>query len=262
MLSFIRCNESPDKIVYNGPAFVFIDTKEQISLYENQKTALQIPIKVSSAQTETTQVSFEVVGDNVLLNSDYKIQTTSPVEINRSKFENSISILPIDNSIVQPENRTIKIRITSVNNPNLSVQVLKEVTINLLDDDCASTVPKVSLWVGNLSVSSPFGASTGTGEGGVGGICGGSLVVTAKLAGDSNPSSTMTVQLTQNPTTPTKGIALVVKFPLFGAGSSYQYEASGTYDETGKVITLNFTITNPDDSTFTPITGTDTIIPK
>ena len=163
MLSFIRCNESPDKIVYNGPAFVFIDTKEQISLYENQKTALQIPIKVSSAQTETTQVSFEVVGDNVLLNSDYKIQTTSPVEINRSKFENSISILPIDNSIVQPENRTIKIRITSVNNPNLSVQVLKEVTINLLDDDCASTVPKVSLWVGNLSVSSPFGASTGTG---------------------------------------------------------------------------------------------------
>jgi hypothetical protein len=261
MLSLITCDQSAEKIIYTGPSFVFFDSKEQISLYENQKTALQIPLKVSSAQADNTQVTFEVIGDNVLANSDYKVQTASPVEIVRSKFETSISILPVDNAVVQPESRTITVRITSVSNPNLSIQVVKEVQINLLDDDCAPTVPKVALWVGSLNISSNFGSSTGTGEGGVGGICGGSLVVTGKLVGDSNPSSTMTIQMTQTPASPSKGVASVIRFPLFGAGSQYEYDASGTYDEVAKVISLNFSIHDTTDATFL-LTGTHTITPK
>jgi hypothetical protein len=265
LLSLFRCDQSADKILYNGPAFVFMDTKETIPLYENQKTPLKIPVKVSSAQSENTQVTFEVVGDNVLLNSDYKIQTTSPVEITRAKYETNILVQPVDNSFIQPESRTITIRIKSVNNPKLQIQVVKEVTINLLDDDCAPTVPKVSIWVGDLNVSSGGSSATGTGEGGVGGICGGSLVVTAKLFGSSNPSTTMTILMTQNPTSPTRGTASVIRFPAFGADSplkDYQYEASGAYDETAKTITLNFILSNPSDATFTPITGTNIITPK
>ncbi len=265
LLSLFKCDQTPEKITYTGPAFVFIDTKETIALYENQKTPLRIPIKVSSAQLDNTQVIFEVIGDNVLLNSDYKIQTSSPVEITRSKFQADVLIQPVDNSFIQPEARTITVRIKSVNNPNIQLQVLKEVKINLLDDDCAPTVPKVSLWVGDLNVSSGSSSSTGTGEGGVGGICGGSLVVTAKLFGSQNPSTTMTILMTQNPSSPTRGTASVIRFPAFGADSSlkdYQYEASGAYDETAKTITLNFILSNPNDATFTPITGTNIITPK
>jgi hypothetical protein len=261
MLAFIRCDESPDKITYKGPAFVFFDSKEQVSLYENQKTALKIPVKVSSAQNDNTQVTFEVIGDNVLINSDYKVQTASPVEITRGKYETSVSILPVDNSFIQPETRTITIRIKSVNNPNLSVQVVKEVQINLLDDDCGPTVPKVGIWVGSVNVSSGSSSSTGTAEGGVGGICGGSLVVTAKFFGDTNPTSTMTILLTQNATSPTRGLASVVRFPLFGAGSQYEYDASGAYDETAKSITLNYSVHDTTDPTFL-ITGTHIITPK
>jgi len=262
LLTLFKCDQTPDKILYNGPAFVFIDTKEQVPLYENQKTPLKIPIKVSAAQPDNTQVTFEVVGDNVLINSDYKIQTSSPVEIIRAKYETSILVQPIDNNFVQPETRTITIRIKSVSNPKLGIQVVKEVQINLLDDDCAPTVPKVSLWVGNLTVSSPFSTETGTGEGGVGGICGGSLVVNSKLFGNDNPSSTMTVLMTQNPSSPTRGTASVIKFPVFGPDTPYQYEASGAYDETAKTITLNFTLTNPSDPAFVTRTGSNIITPK
>ncbi len=265
LLTLIKCDQTADKILYNGPAFVFLDSDTQVQLYENQKTPLKIPVKVSAAQQDNTQVTFEVIGDNVLLNSDYKIQTTSPVEITRGKFESSISIQPVDNNFIQPETRTITVRIKSVSNPNLGIQVVKEVKISLLDDDCAPTVPKVSLWVGSLSVSSGGSTAAGTGTGGVGGICGGSLVVEAKLFGNQNPSTTMTILMTQNPSSPTRGTASVIKFPAFGPESSlkdYQYEASGAYDETAKTITLNFTLSNPSDATFVPVTGTNIITPK
>src|SRR5258708_6118452 len=113
LLTLFNCDQTADKILYSRPAFVFIDTKEHMPLYENQKTPLKIPIKVSAAQPDNTQVTFEVIGDNVLINSDYKIQTSSPVEIARAKYETSILVQPIDNNFIQPETRTITIRIKS-----------------------------------------------------------------------------------------------------------------------------------------------------
>ena len=89
------CSQEADRIIYTGPDFVFFDSKPQITLYENQKTPLTISVKVSLAQADNTEVTFEVVGDNVLAGSDYKVQTVSPVEILRSKYEATISILPV-----------------------------------------------------------------------------------------------------------------------------------------------------------------------
>ncbi len=261
MMGSCMCSQEPEKIIYTGSDFVFFDSKPQLTLYENQKTALSISIKVNQAQVDNTQVTFEVVGENVLAGSDYKVQTVSPVEILRSKYGATISILPVDNNIVQPEKRTITVRIKSVNNPMLSVQVVKEVQINLLDDDCPATVPKVSIWVGNVNIQGGSSPSTGTSEAGAGGICGGSLVVTGKFVGSDNPSSTFTIILTQNAATPTKGFASVVRSPLFPGSTRYEYEASGTYDEAGKNISLNYTIYDTTDKTF-QLTGTHIITPK
>lgn len=258
VLASTACNESADRILYSGPDFVFLDSKEQISLYENQKTALIIPVKVSLVQAENTNVTFEVIGSNVLPVTDYKIQTGSPVQIARGKYVSNISILPVDNSIIQPEKRTITVKITSVDNPKLQLQVVRVVEINLLDDDCLSTVPKVSLWVGSVTVT---GGLTGTGEGGAGGICGGSLVVTAPFFGTQNGDITMTIIMTQSTITPTQGTASVVRFPLFAGSTTYEYEASGTYDEISKTIALNYTVYNNTDHT-QDFTGTHTITPK
>ena len=255
------CSQEADRIIYTGPDFVFFDSKPQITLYENQKTPLTISVKVSLAQADNTEVTFEVVGENVLAGSDYKVQTTSPVEILRSKYDATISILPVNNNFVQPEKRTITVRIKSVNNPKLSVQVVKEVQINLLDDDCPPTVPKVSIWVGDVTIQGGSSTATGTSEAGAGGICGGSLAVSGKFFGDNNGSSTMTIIMTQNTAAPTKGFASVVRAPLFTGSTKYEYEASGTYDEAGKNITLNYTVYDTTDKTF-QVTGTHIITPK
>ncbi|HRI78582.1 MAG TPA: hypothetical protein PLR06_03525 [Cyclobacteriaceae bacterium] len=256
----LTCSQSPDIIVFTGPDFVFFDSKAIVSMYENQTTPLTIPIKVSQVQGAITNVTFEVIGSNVLAGSDYIVQTGSPVQILPNKFGSSISILPVNNAIIQPETRTITIRIKSIDNPNLTPQVIKEVVINLLDDDCLPTVPKVSLWTGSVNIAGGSSSATGTAEAGAGGICGGTLVVTGKFFGDANPSSTMTIIMTQGTLVPTKGFTSVIRFPLF-TGSTYEYEASGTYDETSKTISLNFTVTDTSDNTFN-FTGTHTITPK
>ena len=260
-LTSFTCNQEPEKILYTGPDFVFFDSKPQLSMYENQKTPLTIPVKVSRAQAETTLVTFEVVGDNVLSGVDYKVQTTSPVEIARGQYLATIAILPVDNNIIQPEKRTITVRIKSVSNPKMSAQVVTEVQIDLLDDDCQPTVPKVSIWVGQVNIQGGSSTTTGTGEGGAGGICGGTLVVTGKFFGDSNPSTRMTVILNQNAANPTKGLASVVRFPIFADSDRYEYEASGSYDETGKNITLNFSVFDTTNPAF-QLTGTHLITPK
>jgi hypothetical protein len=261
LLAAVQCNQEAEKIIYKGPDFVFFDSKPQISMYENQKTPLKIPLKVSLAQSTDTQVTFEVVGENVLPVSDYTVQTASPVNISRSSYGTTISILPIDNAIIQPEKRTIIVRIKSISNPAMSAQVVEEVEIDLLDDDCLPTVPKVSIWTGNVNIAGGGSTTTGTGEGGAGGICGGTLVVTGPFFGSANPSSAMTIILTQDAQSPTQGFASVVRFPLFPGSEVYEYEASGTYSETGKTITLNFSVYNTTDPTFS-LTGTHIITPK
>lgn len=258
-MTFATCSEEPERILYTGPDFVFLDSKPQLSLYENQKTPLSIPVKVSLSQSNNTNVSFEVIGDNVLAGSDYLVQTTSPVLISHDKYGASISILPVDNNIVQPEKRTITIRIKSTDNPSLTVQVVKEVQINLLDDDCPPTVPKVSLWVGQVNIQGgSSAAAVGTAEGGSGGICGGSMVVIGKFFGSGYPETTMTIILRQSTLNPQTGTASVVRFPLF---STYEYEASGNYDEVGKSISLNYSVFDTSDNTFLQ-TGTHIITPK
>jgi hypothetical protein len=261
VLPLATCNETADKIIYKGPDFVFLDSKAQVTLYENQKTPLIIPVKVNVAQTLPINVVFEVIGDNVLAGSDYKVQTGSPVQIVRGKYSANISIIPVDNNIIQTEKRTITLRIKSIDNPSLTLQVVKEVEIDLLEDDCAPNVPKVSLFVGAVNINDGQNTVVGKGEGGAGGICGGTLLVTGKFFGEKLGDSAMTVILTQNNVITTKGLASVVRFKLFSTTDQYEYEANGTYDETVKNITLNFTVYDTSDNSVAAA-GTHIITPK
>ena len=82
------------------------------------------------------------------------------------------------------------------------------------------------------------------------------MVVTGKFFG--NNITVMTIIMVQSTIAPTTGTASVVRFPLFG---NYEYEASGTYDETSKVITLSYSAYDTTDSNFLA-TGTHVITPK
>lgn len=260
VLLTISCDEQPDQIVYTGPDFVFLDSKPQVSVYENQSTPILIPVKVNLAQTENLDVTFEVIGDNILKGSDYVVNTASPVEIPRNKYSANISISVINNAIIQPEKRLITVRITGIDSETLTVQVVQEVQIDLLDDDCDPSVPKVAIWTGEVNIEGYSGEiDPGVGEGGAGGICGGSLVVTGYFFGTSNPTSRVTINMTQNVSFPTKGIASVIRTPAFEGSTLYEYEASGTYDETVENITLNFTLYESGDPI---ITGTHIITPR
>ena len=84
------------------------------------------------------------------------------------------------------------------------------------------------------------------------------MVVTGTFFGSTLPSSAMTIILTQSTLNPQTGTASVIRFPLF---STYEYEASGNYDEVGKTITLNYSVYDAADPTFL-LTGTHLITPQ
>jgi hypothetical protein len=261
--TIITCNQDPDRILFKGPDFVFFDTTPQLSVYENQTNPLIIPLKVSQAQAANTSVTFEVIGTNLLPGSDYVLQTPTPVQILRGKFEADISIQPKNNNVIQTEIRTLLVRIKSTDNPALTPQVISEVLVTILDDDCLPTVPKISIWVGKVSIAGGSStAATGTGAGGNGGICGGTLAVTGLFFGSNFPTSSLTVIMTQGTTDPTKGLASVARTQLFSSTTQYDYTASGTYDETAKTITLNFTVYDTTDNNSIAASGTHIITPQ
>jgi hypothetical protein len=140
--------------------------------------------------------------------------------------------------------------------------VVSEVLVTILDDDCLPTVPKVSLWVGKVSIAGGSStAGTGTGAGGNGGICGGTLAVTGPFFGTNFPSSTLTIVMIQGVADPTKGLTSVARTQLFPDTTQYDYTAAGTYDETAKTITLNFTVYSTSDNSVAA-SGTHIITPQ
>lgn len=252
------CSQEPEKILFTGPQFVFIDSGKSLQVYENAKDPIALPVSVSLAQTENLQVTYEVVSEGMVVGSDFFVQSANPVSIQAGKYSSPIYIKLQNNAIVQPEERKITVRIKTVDPDNLKLDMVTEVVISVLDDDCAPTVPKVTTWIGDLSITDDsFGSGTGTGSGGAGGICGGSLTVNGYFFNSGNPPSTMTIKLLQNsPGSPT-GLVSVSRFQAFQSITQYEYEASGTYNETTKKIVLNYVLYNTSDNT--SFTGTQTI---
>jgi hypothetical protein len=248
LLSVFACDTEPEKTIFAGPQFVFFESEFNVPVLENVSAPLTIPLKVSLAQKQNVSVTFEVIGEGAVPDSDYKVISTSPLQITAGLYSTEINIRIINNEVRQKEKRIIRLRITSVTPEELTAQVTKEILIEIQDDDCANDVPQASNWIGDLSIRDGSSTTSGKGTAGAGGICGGSIVVDGNFFGSNNPTSKMTINLIQKVLGSENGIANVIRFKLFSGTDRYEYEASGTYTEAGQTITLNYTLYDTQDA--------------
>jgi len=260
ILSVFACDTEPEKTIFEGPQFVFLESEPNVPVLENVSTPLTIPLKVSLAQKQNVTVTFEVIGEGAVPDSDYKVISTSPLLITAGLYSTDINIKILNNEVRQKEKRIIRLKITSVSPEELTAQVTKEVLIEIQDDDCANDVAQASNWIGDLLIRDGSSTTSGKGAAGAGGICGGSIVVDGNFFGNNNPESKMTINLIQKVLGSKTGIANVIRFKLFEGNDRYEYEASGTYTETGQTITLNYTLYDTQDAT-NNFTGTHIITP-
>lgn len=249
LVSVFACDTEPEKVIFSGPQFVFFESEPNVPVLENVSAPLTIPLKVSLAQKQNVSVTFEVIGEGAVPDSDYEVISTSPLLITAGLYSTDVNIKILNNEVRQKEKRIVRLRITSVTPEELSAQVTKEVLIEIQDDDCANDVPQASNWIGNLTIRDGSSTTSGKGTAGAGGICGGSIVVDGNFFGSNNPASKMTINLIQKVLGSKTGIANVIRFKLFDGSDRYEYEASGTYTETGRTITLNYTVYDTVDPT-------------
>jgi hypothetical protein len=261
LLSIVACNTEPEKTIFAGPQFVFFESEPNVPVLENVTVPLTIPLKVSLAQKQNISVTFEVIGEGAVPDSDYKVISTSPLQITAGLYSTEVNIKILNNEVRQKEKRIVRLKITSVTPEEFTAQVTKEVLIEIQDDDCTNDVPQAANWIGDLSIRDGGAAASGIGSAGAGGICGGSIVVEGKFFGELNPSSKFTINLIQKVLGSKNGIANVIRIKAFPGDDRFEYEASGTYSETSKTIVLNYTLYNLEDADFRR-TSTNTIVPQ
>lgn len=259
-VGLLACSQEPDLILFTEQPFIFFDTIPQLDIRENATDPLKIPVKVSSTLSVPVTVTYEVVGDNVVPGSDYSVLSENPIIIQPGNFEKDILIEVHNNNVIQKEQRTITVRIKSIDPTDYKPEVVSEVSITVLEDDCLPDIAKVILWEGDVTISSDFGVDDGSAVANAG-ICGGSLQVDGPLFGTNNPSSSMIISFLPKATGSDNGIATVANFQPFEGNDQYEYEASGTYNETTRQIVLNYTLIFVNDPA-SSFTGTHTITPK
>lgn len=240
LLFMFACSEDPVSNPSLSLPSIAFNSESKIDVMENDPTIIAIPLKLSESQEVATSVTFEVIEQDVVEGSDFTILTENPVIIAAGSTEGKISIQINDNSIVQPEDRKIYLRIRSIDPSTIQIKVPKEVVITIKEDDCAANVPNVKLWIGDISVQNENDLTQATGLESSGGVCSGSFKVKGKFVGSENPESTVLVTLTQSATDKTKGTAKVARTKLFDFTSEYEFEASGTYDESTKKIIMDY----------------------
>lgn len=240
LLFFAACSEDAEPVIEQEEITIFFDSESKIEVKENDPTEIVIPIRISLSQEEAITVTYELIGQEVVSDSDFTLLSENPLIIPAGSTEASVRIRINDNNIVQPEDRNIYLRFRSIDKDFVKTAVPKEVVISIEEDDCLASISDVRIWIGSLTIQSSNESLDGTGEENSNGICSGSFNVKGKFVGDQNPESTLTVILEQDPLVTSKGVATVNRTKLFDFTSQYEFEATGTYDETTKKITLNY----------------------
>lgn len=240
LLFFAACSEDAEPVIEQEEISIFFDSESKIEVKENDPTEIVIPIRISLSQEEAITVTYELIGQEVVSDSDFTLLSENPLIIPAGSTETAVRLRINDNNIVQPEDRNIYLRFRSIDKDFVKTAVPKEVLISIEEDDCAASISDVTLWIGPLTIQSGNETLEGTGAENSSGICSGSFNVKGKFVGDQNPESTLTVILEQNSVVTSKGTASVDRTKLFDFTSQYEFEATGTYDETTKKITLNY----------------------
>lgn len=233
IIAITACDNEPERILFTGPDFVFIESSATVPVLENSTSNLKIPVKVSFEQAQDVTVNFTITATGAVAGIDYNLVTASPVTIPAGQYQTFIEIEPIDNDDFEPNERSFTVTITEVG--NLDKQVRTSVKVVVVNDDCPAEIPKIVNWIGNLSAEDiGYGTVAATGEAGPDGSCGGVLVITGgDFIGSGGGDCRIIVKFTQDFEGSTTGTVEVTKGRIFvnDGLAAYHYEGTGTYDE-------------------------------
>lgn len=241
VIGFSGCEEQD--FLFDGPHFVSF-TQSSISLSENSADPLGAMVQISQKRDFDVQVSFEVTADGAVEGQDYNVLTASPVTIPAGSFEVPILIEPIDNSDFETAARKVTFTITSASN-DIGVQVNESAEVNIVNDDCPS---KSNIWWGNVTlVDVGYATTGGTGSANSNGDCD-VLVIEGDLIGGA--VAAVTYYLTPAADGASSGTIEAPKGRYNCCATAYEYEATGTYDETTETILLDYIFYRADGSIF------------
>ncbi len=247
------CDNEPERILFTGPHFVFLEAPANVPVLENSPTTVKIPVKVSFAQNQPVTISYSVTAAGAVSGIDYNILTPSPLTIPAGQYQTFIEVEPIDNDEFEPQDRSFILELTDVSG-GLEKQVRTQIRVSIINDDCPDEIPKIVNWVGSLDVEDDgYGSVTGTGAAGPDGSCGGVLIVTGDLL-QFGLDSRIILKFTQDSPGSTTGTVEVSRdrFFLDDTYAGYQYEASGTYDEDAQEIIIDYYFYRPNGTLWFP----------
>jgi hypothetical protein len=137
LLIGFSCKDQTDPIIFNGPQFVFFElSSSNLSVLENSTEPISVPVKVSLAQKTDINVKLEISAENAVAGSDYQILTASPLIIKSGEYVANFKLQTIDNSVIESPTQRRYVTVKIVSADALQVQVLGEVKIEILNDDC------------------------------------------------------------------------------------------------------------------------------
>ncbi len=211
-----------------------------------------VPLEVSFTQDTELTIGYEVTAVNAIEGIDFEILSQNPIAIPPGTHSVDLEFSVTDNDAFEPDARSFTITITSVSNPEIAVNANKEVKITIVNDDCPANT---SIWFGNVTVDDVgFSSDVGTGSADSEGTCN-ILVVSGNFIGATAP---VTFVLTPSAPGATEG-SIVAERQLYDCcAPAYEYEASGTYDETTGIIEVDYSFYRADGSLW--FTGTNTIV--
>lgn len=253
MVFMVACGNEPERILFNGPHFVFLEASANVSLLENSPGTLKIPVKVSLEQAQPVTVSFSIASSGAVAGIDYNLLTESPVTIPAGQYETFIEIEPINNDEFEPEERSFTVTLSETAG-DLETQVRTSVKVSIINDDCPDDIPKIVNWVGDLDVEDDgFGSVPGVGVSGPDGSCGGVLIVSGDLL-QFGLDARIILKFTQDAPGSTTGTVEVSRDRFFtdDTYAGYQYEAMGTYDEDAQLIIIDYYFYYPDGDLWFP----------
>ncbi len=238
--------EEPGDFLYTGEDFVSFEriTTQNISIAENAGST-QIKISLSRPQSEATTVTVSV--EEIVRHVGYTIPSNQVV-IPAGQVDGSFVITPIDDNLNSAAT-SLKVTITAVT-PNVKIGMREAGSytknITIVNDDCPS---KFNIWFGTLSVEDVgYGPTAGSGAATPTGLCD-ILVVTNNLPGIASPTNSVyRVTLTPSSLNSPTGTAVVPEtisrtgLTAGGVSVNAVYSATGTYNETTKEITLNYSL--------------------
>ncbi|WP_298148283.1 Calx-beta domain-containing protein [Flavobacterium sp.] len=242
----------------------FVNTTEVISFTENVGQ-VRIPVALSVAQAQDVVVSLNVVDDTAVTGTNFTFQNLS-ITIPAGEFTGEF-VLNVVDDVDFNEARRFKATLATTA-PNVSVGFEAalgtfEKTFLIANDDCPTNF---DLWFGPVDVEDVgFGSTPGVGGLNANGDCD-TIRIENNLPGVPSPTNEVyeIVLVPDFPgaTTGTATVAATVSRVNASGALDAVYEASGTYDEATKTITLDYVLAAVNDAGATVgnfYTGTNVI---